>query len=326
MDRLERFYRMQTMLQGRRYVRTQEFLDELEVSRATFKRDLDYLRDRLHAPIVYDRDHEAYRFDDAIADRELWQLPGLWFNAGELQALLTMDRLLADLQPGVLAEQLGPIRRRLKGLLESGTHSAADIARRIRILPMAARRIEPAHFRALTTALLSRRRLRILHCRRQHGDRLEREISPQRLVHYRDNWYLDAWCHERKALRTFGVDAIEEARVLAKAAREVSEDSLDRYFASGYGIFAGSETREAVLLFDASRARWVARETWHPRQDGRLQLDGTYLLRFPYSQEPELVMDILRYGGGVEVLAPQSLRDAVANEIRAAAACYSGKR
>jgi predicted DNA-binding transcriptional regulator YafY len=142
-------------------------------------------------------------------------------------------------------------------------------------------------------------------------------------VHYRDNWYLDAWCHERDALRTFAVDAIEDATVLATPAREVSDDALDRHFASGYGIFAGSDTKEAELRFDASRARWVSRETWHPRQDGRLQPDGTYLLRLPYSREPELVMDILRYGSSVEVLAPQSLRDAVAAEIRAAAARYA---
>lgn len=322
MDRLERFYRMQSMLKARRFVRTQEFLDELEVSRATFKRDLDYMKDRLHAPIVYDREHEAYRFDDKVADRELWQLPGLWFNAQELQALLTMDRLLAELQPGVLSESLGPIRRRLKELLESGEHSAEEIARRIRVLPMGARQVEPAHFRVLSAALLSRRRLRLRHYRRQDGDTLDREVSPQRLVHYRDNWYLDAWCHKRQALRTFGVDAIEGAIVTDKPAKEVGEDTLDRHFASGYGIFAGGDTQKAVLLFNARRARWVSREIWHPRQDGRLQLDGSYLLEFPYAREPELVMDILKYGADVEVLSPPSLRAAVADEIEAAGRIY----
>lgn len=322
MDRLERFYRMQDMLKGRRYVRTQEFMDELEVSRATFKRDLDYMRDRLHAPIVYDREHEAYRFDDAVADRELWQLPGLWFNAQELRALLTMDRLLGDLQPGLLSESLGPLRRRLKSLLESGEHSAEDVSRRIRVLPMGARQVEPAHFRVLSTALLSRRRLQLRHFRRRDGDALDREVSPQRLVHYRDNWYLDAWCHKRQALRTFGVDAIESAVVLDKPAKEIADDTLDRYFASGYGIFAGSDTQEAVLLFNATRARWVSREIWHPKQDGKLQIDGTYLLRFPYSREPELVMDILKYGSDVEVLSPPSLRSAVADELEAARRLY----
>ena len=322
MDRSERFYKIQGMLQNRGVVRTQEFLDELEVSRATFKRDLEYLRDRMRAPIVYDRHEEAYSFDLGVADKELWQLPGLWFTAEEMQALLTMDKLLADLQPGVLSEAVAPLRKRLKALLESEQHSADDIAQRIRILAMGARQVEPAHFRALSTALLSRRRLRIRHQRRQSGEVTEREVSPQRLVHYRDNWYLDAWCHKRQAVRTFGVDAIEAATVSDKPAKDVAEETLDRHLASGYGIFAGSETREAVLLFGEARARWVSREVWHPEQDGKMQLDGTYLLRFPYAQEPELVMDILRYGPDVRVLAPDSLREAVATKLRAAAALY----
>lgn len=322
MERTDRFYKIQGLLRNRKLVRTQEFLDELEVSKATFKRDLEYLRDRMRAPIVYDRDEEAYRFDSGVADRELWELPGLWFTAAELQALLTMDRLLGNLEPGVLSELVGPLRKRLKELLESGHHAAEDIAQRIRILAVGSRQVEPAHFRALSTALLSRRRLRIRHQQRQTGEVLEREISPQRLVHYRDNWYLDAWCHKRQALRTFGVDAIESAAVTDKAAREVAEETLERHFASGYGIFAGGETQDAVLLFGAERARWVSREVWHPQQDGKLQLDGTYLLRFPYAAEPELVMDILKYGPDVQVLAPDSLKQAVASQLRAAAALY----
>jgi len=322
MERTERFYKIQQLLKNRRYVGTQEFLDALEVSRATFKRDLEYLRDRFNAPIVYDAEHEGYRFDDKVEDRAVWQLPGLWFSAEELVALLTMDRLLAELGPGVLSEVIGPFRKRIRELLASGEHSAQDVASRIRVLAMGARAIEPAHFRTIATALLSRRRLRIRHSRRQDGDVLEREISPQRLVHYRDNWYVDAFCHKRQALRTFAVDAIEQATVLDKDAKAVGEDALDRHFASGYGIFAGAETQEAVLLFNATRARWVSRETWHPKQDGKLQLDGTYLLKFPYAREPELVMDVLKYGADVEVLAPESLRKAVAAQLSAAARHY----
>jgi predicted DNA-binding transcriptional regulator YafY len=322
MERLERFYRMQAMLRNRRLVRTQDFLEELEVSRATFKRDLEYMKDRMHAPIVYDRHHEAYRFDEQVADNDVWQLPGLWFNADELRALLTMDQLLGDLQPGVLSELTGPLRKRLRELLESGEHSASDIARRIRILSMGTRKVEPAHFRVLSTAVLSRRRLKITHQRRSDGETHEREISPQRLVHYRDNWYVDAWCHERNALRTFAVDTIEHTVVLEKAAKEVAEDALDRHFASGYGIFSGEAVHRAKLRFTKERARWVARETWHPQQVGAYEPDGSWLLEFPYSEEPELVMDILKYGPDVEVIGPASLRKSVFDRLRMAARRY----
>ena len=323
MERTERFYKIQNLLRSRQYVRTQEFMDALDVSRATFKRDLEYLRDRMHAPIEYDRDHEAYRLDPAAQDRAMWQLPGLWFSSAELHALLTMDRLLGDLQPGVLSDLIGPLRKRLRGLLESGEHDADEIARRIRILAIGSRQVAPGHFRALSTALLSRRRLLIRHRRRAEDEVFEREVSPQRLVHYRDNWYLDAWCHKRQALRTFGVDAIETATVTEETARDIPEDALEKHFGSGYGIFAGSDTREAVLHFNAQRAQWVAREIWHPQQDGQLQLDGSYILKVPYAHEPELVMDVMKYGADVEVLAPPSLRDAVAKQLRAAAAVYT---
>jgi predicted DNA-binding transcriptional regulator YafY len=321
-DRTERFYKIQAMLRQRRLVRTQEFLDELEVSRATFKRDLEYLKERMHAPIVYDRDEEAYRFETGVADQVQWQLPGLWFTAAELQALLTMDRLLDELQPGVLGDVIAPLRERLRELLETGEHSAADIARRIRIVAIGSRRVEPKHFNVLTTALLSRRQLRIRHMRRRDGQSLDRIVSPQRLVHYRDNWYLDAWCHERQALRTFAVDAIETASVAELPAHEVDEERLEQHFTSGYGIFSGTETQEAVLRFTAERARWVANEVWHSNQSGEWQPDGTYLLRVPYAQTPELVMDILRYGPDVCVVAPDSLREDVATKLRAAAGLY----
>ena len=323
MERTERFYKIQNLLRSRHFVGTQDFMAELGISRATFKRDLEYLRDRMHAPIVYDRDQEAYGFDPTIADSDLWQLPGLWFSADELQALLTMDRLLGDLQPGVLSELIAPLRKRLKSLLESGEHSAEDIARRIKILSMGSRRVAPAHFRTIATAVLTRKRLKLRHQRRQDGEVLDREVSPQRLVHYRDNWYLDAYCHKRQALRTFGLDAIETAVVMPdKEVKEIGEDTLERHYASGYGIFAGTATQDAVLQFGASSARWVSRESWHPEQIGTPQLDGTYLLQFPYSQEPELVMDILKYGADVQVLAPESLRRAVADKLRAAAKLY----
>jgi predicted DNA-binding transcriptional regulator YafY len=323
MERTERFYKIQNLLRSRHFVSMQDFMSELGISRATFKRDLEYLRDRMRAPIVYDRDQKAYGFDPAIADSQLWQLPGLWFSADELQALLTMDRLLGDLQPGVLSELIAPLRKRLRGLLESGEHSADDIARRIKILSMGSRRVAPAHFRTIATAVLTRKRLQLRHQRRQDGEVIDREVSPQRLVHYRDNWYLDAWCHKRQALRTFGLDAIETALVVPdKEVKEIGEDTLERHYASGYGIFAGAATQDAVLQFGASSARWVSRETWHPEQIGTPQLDGTYLLQFPYSQEPELVMDILKYGADVQVLAPESLRKAVAEKLRVAAKLY----
>lgn len=90
-------------------------------------------------------------------------------------------------------------------------------------------------------------------------------MSPQRLAHYRDNWYLDAWCHERLAIRSFALDAIEDVTLLNDAAHDISDAELDQVLASGYGIFAGEAVQWAELIFTAEAARWVSRESWHPQ-------------------------------------------------------------
>jgi len=322
MDRTERFYKIHRLLTQRRFVSREAFQEELGVSRATFKRDLEYLRDRFNMPVVWDRDQGAYRLDENSPQAHLFQLPGLWFSAEEVHALLTMEQLLERLQPGLLGAQVRPLRERIRKILDSGDFSADDLSRRIRILQMGVRPVNAESFQAISSALLSRRRLRIDHFRRAANETLSRDVSPQRLVFYRDNWYLDAWCHLRKGLRTFSVDAIAQAIVLAKRAREIKDTTLDEHLGAGFGIFSGRAAHTAVLRFSPMRARWVAREVWHPEQDGQFELDGAYVLKVPYSDPRELIMDVLKYGPDVEVLAPAALREQIRNLVSEVQAVY----
>jgi len=130
-------------------------------------------------------------------------------------------------------------------------------------------------------------------------------------VHYRDNWYVDAWCHLRNKLLNFSVDAITHCDILEDTAKEVSQKDIKVIMQSGYGIFGGEACQWAKLKFNAVRARWVQAEEWHPEQKSIVNKDGTYTLEFPYSDERELLGDILRFGADVEVLAPKSLRSSL---------------
>ena len=322
MDRTERFHLIDQMLTSKRVVSRQQFLDALEVSPATFKRDLEYLRDRLAAPIVWDRERRGYCYERNPAG-EQFQLPGLWFNTSEIQALLSMDALLANLQPGVLSSHIEPLRSRIRMLLDEGDHSADEIARRIRIIPHSAKSYRSENFQALCQALLARKRVDMSYYSRPTDSVSQRQVSPQRLIYYRDNWYLDAWCHLRKGLRSFAIDAIKSLSIAPDAAREVDEALLNRELESGYGIFSGSATRQAVLRFSPEIARWVSRESWHPDQQSEYDEAGYYILRVPYSQDTELVMDILKHGAEVEVLEPKALREKVKTRIEAMRELYA---
>jgi predicted DNA-binding transcriptional regulator YafY len=238
----------------------------------------------------------------------------LWFTSSEIYALLAAHKVLADIEPGILAERLAPVQTRLMALLESAGQPAGEVADRVRLLSMGRRHIEPRHFARIAKALLERRRLRVIAYVRERDEETERVVSPQRLVHYRDNWYLDCWCHLRGALRTFAVENIRQAHALAEPAKEIPEEQLKDYFASAYGIFAGAPTETAVLRFTPEKARWVEAESWHPQQQGEHLDDGSYRLRIPYGDPRELMMDILRHGASVAVEAPDSLRQIVAAE------------
>ena len=160
------------------------------------------------------------------------------------------------------------------------------------------------------------------HLNRQRAERVERTISPQELVHYRDNWYVDAWCHLRKGIRSFGLDAIEDVHILDAAAHEVDTTELRKVTQASYGIFSGQPTGWAVLRFTAHRAQWVESEIWHPEQITAVEPDGSYLLKVPYSDDRELLGDILRFGADVQVLEPKELRAKVQKTLLEAVGKY----
>jgi predicted DNA-binding transcriptional regulator YafY len=164
--------------------------------------------------------------------------------------------------------------------------------------------------------------LRISHFSRQNGKTTEREVSPQRLVHYRDNWYLDAWCHLRDDVRSFSIDAITQIKVLDTPVREVPDADINAAVDAGYGIFGGAPKGWATLKFTPERARWVAGEHWHPHQRGSTQADGSYVLEIPYSDERELMGDLLRFGADVEVMAPPDLRSRIKRALHEAVGRY----
>jgi predicted DNA-binding transcriptional regulator YafY len=321
MDRFDRIFELNRILSSARYPVSRRRLEEaLECSRATVKRLIEEMRLYLNAPIVFDRKLNGYRY--APAQGEMYELPGLWFNASELYALLSMQQLLGQVQPGLLDAHLEPLRRRINELLNRQPGGVDELPKRIRILRAAARQPSP-HFALLAGAVAARQRLQICYYSRMHDQSSEREISPQRLTHYRDNWYLDAWCHLREALRTFALEAIQTTKLLAKPAIEVPQQEMERHYASAYGIFAGASEQTAILRFTPERARWVAQEDWHPQQQCRWLPDGYYELSLPYSHPAELVMDLLKYGPEVEVIAPRSLRKLVTERLQQALHRYT---
>lgn len=320
MDRFDRIYHLHRLLHRRRTpVPLDRMCEELGCHERTVYRTINELRDHLGAPIDCIRE-KGYVY--APEGECLWELPGLWFSAEELQALLILYRHLEQLEPGLLQDQLQPLRERLDRLLADRRLGTSGLAERVRFISIGQRRGTPRHFARVAEALLQRKALEMAYRARSHEQAIARTVDPQRLVHYRDTWYLDAWCRLREDLRTFSIDRIEHCTVTEEPAPDVDPARLEGHFATSYGIFAGEPSDVAVIRFSPHGARWAAAVQWHPEQRECWLEDGRYELRVPYSRPEELVRDVLAYGPDAEVVAPSALREEARRRIHETLGVY----
>ncbi len=329
MSQVERIFEIHKMLENSRAVPLQRMMEKLEVSRATVKRDLEYMRDRLQAPILYDRELRGYRYaPEATGGGEgalPYQLPGVWLTSEEMHALLLLRDFVEQLDSRVLAEALQPALKKIETLIQAGKVKPKDLRRRFRMIAARHRPVDDQYFRIASTAVLKRKRLQLKYFSRYSGEIVDREVSPQRLIWYNANWYLDAWCHLRNDFRSFSLDAIKGATMLEAKADDYPQEVLDQRLGAGYGIFAGAPDKMAVLRFRLPASRWIEREEWHRDQQMERLSGNEVRIRVPYSDASELVQDILRYVPHVVVEEPESLRQTVLRQLEAGLAAYGAE-
>ncbi len=322
MEKIDRIYELhQIFVNRRRPVSFEDLRREMVCSESTVRRAIRSLQTKLGAPLEYDRNRNGWYYDRS--QNASYELPGLWFSPEELYALLVSHKLLSDLQPGFLSKHIVPLQSRIEKLLEQQHIQRPALHERIRILQMASRPSNIQNFRRLASSLLRGEQVKVIYHGRESDQTTERIISPQRMVYYRSNWYLDAWCHLKKDLRTFALDRLHPVSEMGKKAKRIKPEKLDQQLATSYGIFSGKPKHTAVLHFTSTAARWVADETWHPQQQGEVLNDGSYKLKISYNDPRELMMDILKYGPEVVVKSPESLQKAVVERLKRAVEQYS---
>lgn len=312
MSRIDRIYRIHDMLRrARRPIRMARFVEELETSRNSVTRDFTWMKTHLGAPMLYDREHNGHWYDPHAP---VFELPGFWMNSSELYALLACERLLESVQPGLMAQRLAPLKERIRKLLGESGHDAEQLSRRVSIQAVQQRPQNQYHFAIIADGTLSQRQIEFDYHGRARAEISQRRVSPQRLIHYRSNWYLLGHCYQADALRLFSLDRIAQPVIREDKTVPHPEAELDAFTQDTFGIFTGDATDTAHLRFSASAARWVADELWHPQQHGEWREDG-YHLKLPYGDGTELSMEVLRYGPEVEVLGPAELRRVVAQKV-----------
>ncbi len=169
-------------------------------------------------------------------------------------------------------------------------------------------------FQDILSAFSQNKRLKIQYSKRAGGVLRceERQVSPQKILRYRSNWYVIAYCHLRQEIRTFSLDNITEASIVDTPIQQLDRIIVSDYYQQTYGIFSGSKIEMATLKFSKSAALWIKNECWHPEQQSYFDDDQTYILSIPIGENlTELIMQLAMYGKDVEVIAPARLKQAL---------------
>lgn len=330
MAKFESITLLYNALKQARYPLTKQQLQEkLECSAASVERYITELRDTHSLKIEYQRDFNGYVLQhDPENDIEL---PSHLFTTNEINAILLIEQIINDLEPGFLEEDTQEVKQHLAKIRQKFSGSKKLESNRIRMINIGKRQGNIKQLTHITQSVLQGKQITIRYDGRS-GDKsraekmledLSRTISPQRLTHYRDNWYLDAWCHTSNDLRTFALERISDIETHKTPRKTLSHERLNEHYAQTFGIFGGEVQDIAKLKFTPHRSQWVAEEVWHHNQQGKWLDDGSYQLEIPYGSDLELIGDILKYGDQVEVMEPSELREKVKVTINKMIDVYS---
>jgi predicted DNA-binding transcriptional regulator YafY len=295
-----------------------QLAEEMECSEKTIRRDIQEMELEYGAPWIIHDNHVIC----GSPKHQSIQLEGYWFTSQELNTLLVLNHTLSGLPQGVLTQQLKAFKEKVIDLL-GNTTTALSFINKIKLLEKSPRVIEASQFNRIVESLQSATQIQISYWDRNNDRITIRRLSPQQLVRYRDRWLLDAWCHQKNAIRTFSLDAIQQIELTKQAIYPVSKEELKQHFETSYGIFAGEASQQAVIRFTPFIARWIQNEIWHPDQQACWLKDGSYQVSIPYQNDTELVQDLMKYGAEVEVIQPKELREKIKLQLKKALSLYS---
>jgi len=302
--RLERMIAMDAAIRSGTFPDVRTFMERFEVSERTIRADLAFLRDRLNAPLVYNRTRRGYCYTDPT-----WMLPSLLVSEGELLTFF----LSVELTKRYLGTAFeAPLRKAVEKLASVLPHELQvdmdELARHYTLQAGAVAEANPLLLSLLLECIRERWSLDICYFTASTGERKRRVIDPYHLFNVRGEWQVAAFDHLRRQVRQFAVTRIEEWRVLRdqRFTRDPSF-SHEAYLHTGFLAERGDTLEEIVIWFDAYQANYIRGRQWHPTQQIEEHADGSLTLRFWSGALGEIRRWVMSLGRHAIVKAPEAL-------------------
>jgi len=298
--------RIHQSLQAGTFPNATSLAREIEVNAKTIHRDLEFMRDRLNLPLEFDRARKGYFYTSEVSG-----FPTMQITEGEIFALVVAEKALQQYR-GTSFEKplLSAIKKMEQALPDTISLNLADIERTISFRTRAEPILNLEIFDALAKAVAQRQQLE-LHYRKPGHAAEKRLVDAYHLANINGEWYLFAYDHARKDLRTFVPARIQSVKPTGKNFERAQKFSLEKRLRDSFGVHSGEGEFEVVIHFNARAADYIREKKWHPSQTLRDLKNGGAELKMKLSSLAEVQRWVLSWGGDAEVLKPKELVESV---------------
>jgi predicted DNA-binding transcriptional regulator YafY len=285
---------------------------ELEADPRTIRRDLEFMRNQLQAPIKFSRARRGYYYSE-----QTYRLPFLQLSEGELISLFLAERMMQQFRGTPFEADLRRAIAKLDEMLPDGVSVRLDdIADFLSVLPATETRYDPKIFCALTSAVVCGRQLELRYWSASRNEETRRRFDPYDVSLVSDGWYTVGHCHLRQDTRMFAIQRVQSVRETGEGFVRPSGFRIAEFLKGSFRAVRGDGDYHVVLRFRSDVARRFAEKQWHASQVLEAQTDGTLIARMQVSSLVEIKRWVMWWGIDCEVLEPAELRDLITREAR----------
>lgn len=317
---LERLSALDRAIRAGEYPNASTLARALEVCPRTIQRDIEFLRDRLGAPLAFDPRRNGYAYRDPD-----YRLPLLTLTEGELVALFLAERVLQQYRGTPYGPDLARAFAKLTaGLGESVTVDLRHLGGVHSFRTTAPPEFDPGVFRDLAAATARHRRVVLRYWSASRDAETRREVDPYHLASVDGQWYLIGFCHLRGSVRMFAPARVRALEVTGATFVPPEDFRIEEYLGGSFAVLRGGEgeSHRVCLRFRGEAVRYVRERTWHPSQEAEPGPDGSLVVRLRLGHLREVERWALSWGPDCEVLEPAELRRRLGAATAGAARLY----
>ncbi len=296
----------QTLLSGR-FPNATSLAGELEYSTKTIHRDLEFMRDRMELPIEFDHARNGYHYTE-----EVGAFPTMQITEGELFALLVAEKALQQYRGTNFEKPLvSAFKKMTASLPDTISFNLEDWEQTISFRTSAEAILDLEVFDALAQATAHRRQIELAYRKPGRSQTEPRIVDPYHLANINGEWFLFAWCHLRKDLRTFVPARIESVKETGETFKRPKKFSLEKRLRDSFGVHSGQGEFDVVIRFNDRVADYIREKRWHPSQKIKTLRNGGLELSMKLSSLVEVQRWALGWGGNAVPVAPPELVESV---------------